>query len=116
MCITPALLARRMRGASPWLAGACLALVAACGGERADPTATPPATQELAAITAEGEVVKLQVPAGAKPRSAAAGQACGMAAEGSPQPVCQAGSYCFKAAGATAGACVASPGAPRNDD
>ena len=116
MCITRALWARRLKGASPWLAGACLAVVAACGGERADPAAAPPATQELAAINAEGEVVKLQMPAGAKPRSVAAGQACGMASEGGRQPVCQAGSYCFKAAGATAGACVASPGAPRNDD
>lgn len=116
MCITRALLALRLKVARPWLAGACLALVAACGGERADPAATPPATQELAAITAEGEVVRLQVPAGAKPRSATTGQACGVASEGGRQPVCQAGSYCFKAAGATAGACVASPSAPRNDD
>jgi hypothetical protein len=116
MCITRALQVRRLRGFSPWFAGACLAVLAACGGERAEPVATPPATPDLAVINAEGEVVKLQVPAGAKPRSVAAGQACGVAVEAGPQPVCQAGLHCFKAAGATAGTCVASPGAPRNED
>jgi hypothetical protein len=115
MCITRALRVRRLRGFGPWLAGACLAVLAACGGERAEPVATPPATPDLAAINAEGELVKLQVQAGAKPRSVAAGQSCGVAAEGSPQPVCQAGLHCFKAAGAAAGACVASPDAPRNE-
>lgn len=116
MSITRALQVQRLKGTTPWLALACLAVAAACGGDRADPHATPPATQELAALNAEGEVITLQVPVGAGPRSAASGQPCGVVAEGGQQPVCQAGSYCFKAAGAAAGACVAAPGAPRNED
>jgi len=99
-----------------WLAGACLVLAAACGGERGEPAATAPAMQELAGLNAEGEVVKLRVQAGAKPQTVAAGQACGVVVKGGQQRVCEAGSYCFKAGDATASACVASPGAPRSDE
>lgn len=99
---------------SAWLAGACL-LLAACGGEQAGPAAATPATHEVAAINAEGEVVLLRAPAGAKPQTVAAGQACGMANEGTRQPVCEAGSYCLKASAAATGTCVMAQGAPRNE-
>ncbi len=100
--------------AGTWLAGACLVLAAACGGERSETAATA-AVQELAAPSAEGEIVTLRIPASAKPQTVAPGQACGTAAKGGTQPVCEAGSYCAQATGASAGACVAAPGAPRND-
>lgn len=97
-----------------WIASACL-LLAACGGERAEPAAATPATQEVAGLNAEGEVVRLQAPAGAKPQAVASGQACGVANQGGRQLVCEAGSYCFKASDATMGACVMAQGAPRNE-
>ena len=116
MSITVSFQAAPLGRSRAWLAGACLVLVAACGDERAEPAATLPAMQELAGRNAEGEVVKLQVQAGAKPQTVATGQACGMAVKGGQQRVCEAGSYCFKAGGAAASSCVASPGAPRSDE
>jgi hypothetical protein len=100
-----------------WLAGACFLLNAACGGERSEPAASPPpAVQAQAAHNAEGELVQLQVAAGAKPQAVAVGQACGAAVEGGRQPVCEAGSYCLKASGAGNATCVAAPGAPRSEE
>ena len=97
-----------------WLAGACLVLTAACGGERSEPA--PAAVQELAAPNAEGEVVTLRIPAGTKPQAVAPGQTCGTApTTAGRQQVCEAGSYCAQATGTSAGTCVAAPGAPRND-
>jgi hypothetical protein len=73
------------------------------------------AAQEVAAPNAEGEIVTLRMPAAATPQTVAPGQACGMATTGGRQQVCEAGSYCAQAMGASAGACVAAPDAPRND-
>lgn len=100
--------------AGTWLAGTWLVLAAACGGERSEPAATA-AVQEVAALNAEGEVVTLRMPAGAKPQAVAPGQACGTATTGGRQQVCEAGSYCAQATGAATGTCAAAPGAPRND-
>ena len=114
MSFTQSFQARAPGHPRAWMASACL-LLAACGGERPEPAAATPAMQEVAGLNAEGEVVRLTAPAGAKPRAVASGQACGVANEGGRQPVCEAGSYCFKASDATTGACVPAQGAPRNE-
>ena len=118
MSFTQPFLAGSSRHPGAWLAGACILLAAGCGGERTEPAGTshPPAVQAQAGHNAEGEVVQLQVAAGAKPQTVATGQSCGVALEGGRQPVCEAGSYCLKAGGAATGTCMASPGAPRSEE